>query len=120
MADLEMYRGDTAPFIGAAVNGDGNPRDITTDTLFFTAKTDISDTDLEAVIALETGSGIEATDAVEGLFLVTIPPSATTSLVITEPVVLQYDIQLVDEDDNVYTMDRGTLTVIPDVTRSVS
>lgn len=120
MADLQMYRGDTAPFVGAVTESNGDPRDITTDTLFFTAKHSIADPDLDAVIALETGSGIEATDPGNGIFVVTVPPASTSGLDITEETVLQYDVQLVDDSGGVFTIDRGTISIVPDVTRAIS
>jgi hypothetical protein len=123
MAALRMKRGDTAPFRGVAVvvATVEEPMDITTATVFFTAKSDIDHPDASAIIALDSDSnGIEITDAVNGEFVITIAPSDTDSITVDDELVLVYDVQLVFSPSEVYTVDEGTLTIEQDVTRRVA
>lgn len=110
--NLELYRGDTFPFVvtvtnaGVAVNIDGFQ-------FRMTAKYAIQDADINAVFTIVSPTDIVITDAVNGKLLVTIPPSAT---LILEPRVyrLQYDIQMYNDPQTIYTICSGILLVTPD------
>ena len=113
--DLAMTRGDTYPILGAITRA-GAAVDITGGTLWMTAKRAVTDDDASAVFQLDNAAlgGIEFVSAVGGTYRVTVPPDATAEL--SGHVVLVYDVQLEDVDENVYTVARGNLTVVPDVT----
>jgi hypothetical protein len=117
-----MYRGDTAKFMGVVLNSEdtSDVRNITDDMLFFTAKTNIADVDGSAIIAIKTGTGITAPNPTTGVYYIEVPASATNAMTAVIDTVLQYDVQLVDPALRVYTLDRGTLTIKPDITRSTS
>lgn len=133
--DRTMARGDTLnivaqvfknPVTGQYAAGDvGSPPsgfapvDITGATLWFTAKNNLADTDLQAVAQVSTvNGGIVITNAPSGQFKVQMLPQATLQFPDAE-VDLFYDIQLEDTTLNVATVMSGTLTVTPDVTRAI-
>jgi hypothetical protein len=122
MSDLTMTRGDTGSFMGVAVTVTtiSEPLDLTGCEIIFTAKDSIDDTDENAVINCDTDveAGITVTDAEQGIFVVVIAPSKTDSIEIAgSSRQLIYDVQIQDADDNVFTVDTGTLTIFKDVTR---
>lgn len=113
--NLLMVRGDTYQF-DIAVTNNGTAVDLTGMTIRFTAKRNVRDADVSAVIALSTATtGISVLSATAGTARITIPSSATTGLA-AHKVELPYDIQLVDSSSNVFTVTRGVLTIVPDVT----
>ena len=107
VGDLTMTRGDTVTLtctLTDAEFADG-------DEVRWTAKRSIEDLDSAAVISR---SGDQVT--VDGATAtVTINPADTVDL---DPVVLRWDWQVTTATGDVYTLDAGTLTVRPDVTRS--
>lgn len=97
------------------------PTGLTGYSFWFTAKNQIADTDVAAVIQKHgappfvvktTGS-----DIVAGVVTCPLAPADTEALP-DNVVVLSYDFQLEDSSGNVTTADSGLLTIIPDVTRS--
>lgn len=85
-----------------------------------TAKIRLSDTDAEAVFVLTaTGGGITIINATNGLAEVKIDPSNTNSLDYRK-YNLFIDIQGIDGVGGVWTLARGTLTIVADVTRATS
>jgi hypothetical protein len=118
MADYNMFRGDTLVFDGVAEESGGDPQDLTGCTLWMTAKNQKSDLDADAVIAVESGSGIEVVSAAAGTFTVTIAATLTADL--TKRSLLHYDVQLKDATGQIYTVDSGTITVELDITRATS
>jgi hypothetical protein len=78
--DLEFTQGttyvlDCQYFLGAA------PLDLSTATIYMTGKADYGVPDASALFQISTTSGdIAITDAAQGKFVVTIPPSATAGL----------------------------------------
>lgn len=117
--NLKMVRRDTYKF-AATIVLDGEPVDLTGGTVRMTAKWSVSDADDDAVFQLSSTipSEIEVTSAVDGEILVTIASALTDSLPYRK-VELPYDIQFVDVSGNVYTVLYGTLTIVPDVTRTI-
>lgn len=114
--NLKMYRGDTAQFRVTALDIDGNPLDITGASAWFTAKRTTQDGDVDAVFQKTVGTGITITDAPNGVMLVQLAEADTNTL--TKKEILEYDLQIKDTSDGVYTVARGALTVEADVTRA--
>ena len=123
MSDISMIRGDAGSFLGVAtkITNISEPFDLTDCDIIFTAKDDIGDTDNQAVITCDTSDGsITIVDAVNGKFLVYVAPAKTDSMeFVGTNKVLVYDVQVQDADGNVFTVDLGSLTITPDVTRRV-
>jgi hypothetical protein len=97
-----VYRGDT----------------LTDASLWFTAKTDLSDIDAEApTIQVSTADGgVVVIDADDGLYQVTLQPNETLGL--TGDAVFTFDVQVVTPTPVTRTVRRGTLAVVCDVTRA--
>lgn len=114
--NLKMYRGDTAEFRVTALDIDGNPLDITGAQAWFTAKRSTTDDDVSAVFQKTVGDGITITDAPGGIMLVRLSESDTSS--VTKKEYLQYDLQVKDTGNGVWTVARGSLLVEADVTRA--
>jgi hypothetical protein len=131
MAHLTAKKGDTIP-LEVAMNRSApgelphsapvvTPVDLTGSVeIWFTAKRSFTDLDDDAVIrlgTLNTGlSGITVTDAANGRARVIIPAAATAGL---EPgtVFLVYDVQLLELDGTLTTVDSGRLALVDQVTR---
>lgn len=125
MAQLSMKRGDSAVFTGTVVMVPGStPRDITGDTLYFTCKTNSTQPDGEAAIqksALMPGSeGVDifSTAPETGVYFIKLDPEDTDDLAQGGSVQYNYDVQLVTSDGDVWTIEEGTLTINPDITRT--
>jgi hypothetical protein len=120
--DREMWRGDSHIFDVTVLKSDGcTPQDITGWTAWFTAKEHVALQDSAATIRLGNIlplTGIVLTFPTQGKMRITVPPSATINCPDT-PLCLFYDVQVKDVAGNVFTIERGTLTVKPDVTRSI-
>lgn len=111
-----IYRGDTVIIDGAVTTPLGFPQDLTDCKLWFTAKR--SERDIYAVIALSTDTDdIVITDVEGGLFVILLLPEVTDSL--SDITNLCYDVQIRDALDRIYTIKKGTLRVMTDVTRSI-
>lgn len=124
MTDISMYRGDTRTITetiqplaadGTQVLGASG---ITGWSFWLTVKKDPGDADASAVFQKVPGSWTtnnpgNATTA--GVVTCTINPADTASLPGYRSV-LQFDVQAKDGSGNVFTIDRGTLTVDADVT----
>lgn len=117
--NLKMVRRDTYKF-DATIILNGDPVDLTGGTVRMTAKWSVSDSDADAVFQLSSASAseIEIVSAVDGQIRVTISSSNTEDLPYRKTE-LPYDIQFVDVSGSVYTVLYGTLTVVPDITRTV-
>ena len=116
-----VYRGDTLTLpIWRATDRQGNTIDLTGASLWFTAKTDLSDIDAEApTIQVSTADGgIVVIDADDGLYQVTLQPNHTQGL--TGNAVFTFDVQVVTSDPVTRTVRWGTLVVVCDVTRAVA
>lgn len=113
---LTMYRGDSAAFNLSAKQSDGSPMNLTTGTLFFTVKSHSRQLDTDALLQKSTGNGITVTDAVGGLFTVTLSPSDTADAY--APSYMVWDVQYVTSGGNVYTLADGQLLLKADITRS--
>jgi len=112
--NLRMYRGDTAEFRVTAKDIDGNPLNLTGASAWFTAKLSTVDPDTSAVFQKSVGDGITVTDATGGIMMIRLAEDDTSSL--SGKTVLQYDVQVRDTSNGVWTVARGTLLVEADVT----
>lgn len=83
--------------------------------MWFTAKYSYADPDLSAVFQKTLGSGIVYTNAAQGLATATLVGTDTSALAPVK-VLLVYDIQVKDAGGNIFTIARGNLIVVPDVT----
>ena len=117
-----MYRGDSYVFDVQVFGDDGcTPQNIAGWSVWFTMKFYTADPDSRAVAQLTSalGGGIVITNPSIGQARVTVPPSAT-ALFPDGDVTLVYDVQVRDLLGNIATVERGSITVIPDVTRAIS
>ena len=119
---ITMAHGDTQRFRFTVKDRDSlTAVDISTWTKFWaTAKLHLFDTDADAVFLLTSGGGgITIINASSGLAEVKISPVNTSSLDYRK-YNLFVDIQGVDGNGDVWTLARGTLTIVADVTRASS
>lgn len=110
---LEIDRGNTA-FLDFVIAVNGVPINITGYLFRFTGKTRVSDLDGQAVISKSslTPNQCVITNALAGLMTVWIMPADTRSL----PAVRQRlycDLQATDPAGNVFTSEKGTVTIRP-------
>lgn len=115
------YRGDTLILpVWAALTREGEPYDLENGVLRFTAKEDIVLPDMAPrVIQCSSlpGGGITILDPPLGnCYRVRIPSSETQELL--NDTVFTFDVQLFTDTTNIYTIRRGLLTVVRDVTRA--
>jgi hypothetical protein len=113
---LSMYRGDDESFDVAVVDRDGDVVDLTGADLRFTAKRDVGDLDVDAVMAKTIGAGITVTNAAGGLARIDIDAADTDTM--TRGTVLVWDLQAQDNSDKVRTLASGTLRIQVDVSRT--
>lgn len=97
------------------------PFDLTGCRVWVTAKRQVPDPDLAAMVELDNLSlgGVVLTAATSGVFSSTAPPSAFAGLEDTE-VRLRMDVQVKDAAGNIFTVEYGVLFVDPDVTRATA
>lgn len=112
---LDMVRGDTRLYECLLLDSDAEPYDLTGCDLTFTAKSSIADADDDAVFQLTLGAGITAPEPTTGLFTIEVSPADTVNL--ANATTLVCDIQLKAADDRVYTIAKGLMTIVEDVTR---
>jgi len=135
--DRTMRRGDTLFFLAQVfrdpitsqyVSAPQNmpppgyvPADITAFKVWFTAKYNVVDQDPQAVSQLDNQllGGVVVSNATTGQYNVTMPPLVTRNFPDGD-VVLVYDVQIEDASMRIFTVESGTLTVVPDVTRAIS
>jgi hypothetical protein len=116
-----VYRGDTLTLpLWRATDRQGNTIDLTGASLWFTAKTSLSESDLEApTIQVSTADGgVVVLDADDGLYQVTLQPKETRGL--TGDTVFTFDVQVVTIHGVTRTVRWGSLVVVRDVTRAVA
>jgi hypothetical protein len=116
--NLTIYRGRDVS-LDIAVTLDSDPYDLTSCSLWFTAKEAYTDDDVDAVFQKEIGSGITVTSAASGLATIAIEPSDTSGLSAVKTV-LFWDIKLETDAGKFYTLNEGKLIINPDVTISES
>lgn len=116
MTALSMYRGDAAAFRFSIVDEDGDPLDLDTVDLRFTAKRHVEDDDDDAIIVKTSGDGIEADTP--GTCVVRLLASDTDDL--HAPTRLLWDLQStnIGDAEDVHTLLTGTLGIRADVSRT--
>ena len=121
MADYTMYRGDTLVLNIQVKDQYGAPKNITGGRLFFTMKYTVVDMDNMAIAALTStpANGIVIVSAPGGTATVTMPPITTRSFA-DGPTTCVYDVQLIEQTGQVTTVEAGTVTVLPDVSRAIT
>jgi LytS/YehU family sensor histidine kinase len=110
MSDFSMYRGNSKRFNFAITLG-GVAENLTSKLIFFSVRRNPS---APLMFTKSLGSGIIVTNAAGGLGYVDILPADTEALPSRETS-LEYDLEYVD-GSNVTTADKGTITVLPDIT----
>jgi hypothetical protein len=91
-------------------------------TIWFTAKPTPAEQDVDAPIRLDNadlGGVTVISPAAGGTFSATAPPVATVSFPDGD-VVLEYDVQIQDTMGNLFTVEKGNLTVVADITRALT
>lgn len=118
MSNLTMKRGDSATWEFTVTQADRvTVQDLTGASARFTAKSRISDDDVDAVLAKTVGDGVTLTDENNGVLEVHLLPADTDGL--TPPVILHWDLQITDAANDVWTVDSGLLTIAADISRTV-
>ena len=117
-----MRRGDTF-IIDIVVPEDAcTPKNLTGFEVWFTAKEHYAVPDAQASIRLGTSpplTGVPSPSRFEGKVRIVIPAQARVNLPDT-PMMLVYDVQLKEiSTGRIFTVESGTLTVSPDVTRAI-
>jgi hypothetical protein len=115
---LRMQRGDTPIFDIAVVDVNGDPLDVSSAYVWFTAKYNYGDLDDDAVFQKTVGNGIFLTNSAYGEMSIQLDSSDTAAIL--DKTRLKYDVQIKDISGSVYTVATGLLSVEPDVTRSIS
>lgn len=87
--------------------------------VFFTLKRKKSDLDASALIAKSLGDGVEVVDAETGHVQVVIDPIDTTGIT-GYARGLHWDIQVVTQTGEVYTVAEGLMAIEADVTKRIS
>lgn len=114
---LYIFRGDTTFIDVTAIGTDGEPFNLNNCSMWFSLKRSLADADEDALVSKTLIDGILIVDAVEGLATVVIDPEDTEAL--GAPALgLYWDVQVKDASNSVYTIARGTMNVLADVTRS--
>ncbi|MFQ3578659.1 MAG: hypothetical protein SNJ71_00785 [Bacteroidales bacterium] len=108
----DFYRGDTVT-IRCLFKQNGVAKDITNSVVFFTVKKNVQDADNKAIISKKITNH---TKPLEGETYIILTASDTNNIT---PGQYFYDVQLV-EDNNVFTVISGTVSVLADITRRVT
>lgn len=114
--NFTMTRGDSASFSVSVTLG-GVPFDLSSCSLWFTAKNKFTDPDVNAIFQKTIGNGIIVTNGVQGLATINLLPADTSVLGLIKTI-LFWDLQLKDSLNNIYTINSGNLIVSPDVTQA--
>lgn len=113
----DFYRGDTPTWKVQCYSDSAmtTAEDVTGWKLYFTAKSKRDDTDANAVIgpASVTASGDDATNGIITLTLTQSDTAVATGAYF-------YDLQLVDDANNVETIESGTVRVLQDITTTTA
>lgn len=120
MSEINIYRGDTTSLNLAITSGtSSSAKDLTDSTLFFTVKQKKSDSDDLAAIKKQTptASGINITDATNGLATISLSSDETSELK-TGP--HWYDVQVKNSAGCISTVGTGKFIVATDITRRTS
>jgi len=117
--NLTITQGDDRALVFVFSDDDGNPVDISTWEIFYTAKADYADPDVEALIALEPAD-FTASDSGTGTIdrvTANIPASATGAMAAGT---YYQDLQVKKAGGLVSTIGRGQLVIDAQVTQRTS
>lgn len=116
--DITVARGDGYDLAFTVTNPDTSPVNLSSYSMWFTAKTDLSLSDAQATFQLtKAGNAIEVTvSGGNNTGFVHVLGSHTSTL--TRSQVLWCDLQIKSGSDEPKTVARGVLRVIADVTRA--
>jgi len=120
--NYRMTRGDTFRLEASIKNQFGANKNITGAKVWFTVKREVIDFDTMAVFRADSSDGsgdVVITDATTGRVSIRMPANKTLFFPDTN-VVLVFDVQILDASGIVITVERGTITVEPDVTRTIA
>ena len=112
-SELKIYRGDTKTFSLTFQNSEGNAKDITGATIYFTAKKDVQDSDDDAVIQVTQTTHSDPTNGKSSIAL-------STDDTDIDPGRYNYDFQLVESDGSVTTLVVDRLVILADISRTIS
>lgn len=110
--NLVLVRGDTRNITVIITDSDDNREDISTDTFFFTVKSKLEDTDANAVISIDIGTG-DHTDPTNGETQLQIAPADTINL---SPGRYWWDMQRKTASGDLNTYGPGVVEIKSDVT----
>ncbi len=115
---IEMVRVNTFSF-DIAITENTSPVNLTGGTLYFTAKWSPLDADASAVFQLTStpAAGITVLSASGGTANITIPKTATSTLPYHDTL-LDYDLKFIDASSQAFTVMRGKLNVLYNITRT--
>jgi hypothetical protein len=116
-----VYRGDTLILpLWQARDQRGNLLDLTDALIWFTAKQELTDTDLEPPsIQVSTADGwVTIIDAEAAIYRVVVPPHETQQLLYDS--YFTFDVQVQWGSPLIRTIRRGVLSVVCDVTRAMA
>jgi hypothetical protein len=122
--ERKMFRGDTLAFqvqVFQSPPFNTVPQNLTGWTLWFTVKFNTQDPDNIAVFQgtnLTNPPGVTINNYAQGLATPSMPPVSTRGFPdgVTS---LFYDVQAMDPSGNIYTVEAGTVDVLPDVTNNI-
>lgn len=94
-------------------------QDITNFSAFrFTGKLAVGDPDANQVFSKTVGSGLTKTTPLSGILDGTLLPADTSGLAAGMEHELECELQCVDDDSEAFSLARGRLRVLPDVSRT--
>ena len=114
MTDLILYRGDTKTITVTLKDNEGDPVDITGDTIYFTIKTSIDDV-VDDSTALVKKDITTHSDPTNGVSVIQLSPTDTN----IKPGNYFFDIQIKRVSGQVITLINDKIRVLGDVTRRV-
>ena len=109
MAVLSLYRGDDHAYVLTFTNGSSVAIDITGYTVFFTVKTNKSDTDANAIISKTVTTHTTPTSGITTISL----DNSDTDITVGD---YYYDIQLKDTSSKITTVMSDKFIVLQDIT----
>jgi hypothetical protein len=119
MPVFDVTRGDTAEF-EIVISADGDPSDLSSCKIWFTGKHHVEDSDADALWSLNSVDNptqvIIGTPTTDGKVTLVLHPADTENLPLDRKV--SFDVQWKETGGKVFTVYRGTMNVLPDVTRS--
>lgn len=113
---LEMTRGDSKTFTLTIKDGSGNPYCLKNWSVFFTLKTNIALDDADASLQKIVTTFADTTSGTSGVAEIELAPADTMNLEARE---YDFDIAVTTAAGKNYTIMKGKLDLLYDVTRSV-